>query len=73
MWKLSLLIHLKDKKLKRFKKSMKNKKKDAKDRIQTMFENIQEKRREEKITNDPKYENFNEDLGIENLIDKKFE
>ncbi len=38
-----------------------------------MFENIQEKRRDEKITNDPKYENFNEDLGIDNLIDKKFE
>ena len=38
-----------------------------------MFENIQEKRRDEKINNDPKYENFNEDLGIDKLIDKKFD
>ena len=40
--------------------------------MSTLFENIQEKRREEKIISDPKYENFNEDLGIDELIDKKF-
>ena len=45
---------------------------DSKDKLPTMFENILEKRREDKITSDPKYENFNEDLGIDDLIDKKF-
>ena len=45
---------------------------EQKNRIQTLFENIQDKRRDEKINNDPKYENFNEDLGIDKLIDEKF-